>query len=163
MALSSSKKNIFRLLILGAVAGWLIFYIARYKVATDIADEGVQFTNQQGDTLSLADFQGQTLFVNCYASWCGPCMKEMPDLEAFWKDSKPQQDNLQFIALTDDSWEKIEMVERKFNLTFPVYKIVDDLNSAGVYTIPTSFLIDENGKTIKKSTGVINPDRWFKK
>ncbi|MFZ6052986.1 TlpA family protein disulfide reductase [Halocola ammonii] len=159
--MANKKKNTFSYVLLVAFAGWLVFYILRYRVAPEIETFEVTFTNIQGDTLSLGDFEGKTTFVNFYASWCGPCMNEMPDLQRSW--SKRDQEQTNFVALTDDSWQKINAVRQKFGLTFPVYKLTGSLNDQGIYTIPTSFLFSENGELLQKQTGVVNPEEWLEK
>jgi peroxiredoxin len=159
--MASKSKKTFRIILLLVVAGWLVFYILRYRVAPEVKSQEVTFTNQQGDTLSLSHFEGKKVFVNFYASWCGPCMNEMPDLQKSWEDQS--QESTSFVALTDDSWQKIEGVRQKFGLTFPVYKLTGSLHDVGVYTIPTSFLFSADGDLLEKQTGVVDPDKWLEK
>jgi len=110
-----------------------------------------------GRTVSLADFRGQkNIVVAFWASWCGPCRLEMPDLVRFYKRHHTDSSDFEILAVSIDREPKdAEEFAAVQKLTFPVLldsreKMADDYD---VYSIPTMFVIDKNGKIIYGHSG----------
>ncbi|HXL22812.1 MAG TPA: TlpA disulfide reductase family protein [Candidatus Dormibacteraeota bacterium] len=110
-----------------------------------------------GQRISLADYHGKKkLVVSFWASWCGPCKMEMPVLREFYEQQKKNADKFELLAISiDDEREPAEQFASEMKLPFPVLL---DLQSqaAGAYgvdSIPSLFIIDENGKVIYGHTG----------
>ena len=59
-----------------------------------------QFKDSTGRTLDLNDFKGKFVLLNLWATWCGPCVEEMPSLDALQRDFSPQK--LVVVAITED-------------------------------------------------------------
>jgi peroxiredoxin len=114
------------------------------------------FTNKDGKTVNLSDYKGKVILINFFATWCGPCMQEMPLIQSdIWNTLK---DNPNFIILSlgrDHSQEEINKFIEQKKFTFPIYadkgKVVYSL-FAKQY-IPRNYLIDKNGKVVYASTG----------
>ena len=111
-------------------------------------------TDTKGHTQSLSDYRGKVVLVNFWASWCPPCIYEMPEL----KKLKERFANRPFEILTVNVGEKKYKV-RKFtkliNLDLPVLLDTDSntYNKWGVKTLPTSFLIGSDGQIRYKVRG----------
>jgi peroxiredoxin len=110
-----------------------------------------------GQRVSLADYHGKKkLILSFWASWCGPCKMEMPVLREFYEQQKKNADKFELLAISiDDEREPAERFASEMKLPFPVLL---DLQSqaAGAYavdSIPSLFIIDENGKVIYGHTG----------
>jgi thiol-disulfide isomerase/thioredoxin len=138
-------KNLIPYLFIGLLLAG--FYIWRYRIAPDVVmtEIAVQANGQEQQLTNLE--QGE-LLVNYYARWCGECMAEMKNLEALHQTGK-----VKVVGLTDDSPEEIAFVRERFGVTFPIYQLVGTLKDEGVYTIPTSYLINANGETVKSFVG----------
>ena len=112
-----------------------------------------------GRELTLSDYQGKYLLVNFWATWCGPCKVEMPSLELLYRKFK--QRNFAMIAISNDIFgaQVVNPYIQAQNFTFPVgldpkLKVS---NQFGVVSLPTTFLIDPQGKII----GVLNgAENW---
>ncbi len=118
--------------------------------------EAKDFTleNLRGSMMSLKDFRGKVIFLNFWASWCGPCRIEMPAMELLWQVF--QDDD--FVILAVDVKEERDTVSsfiEKNDYTFPV--LLDSrgkvANMYDVRAYPTSFLIDWEGKVVGKAVG----------
>ena len=89
--------------------------------------------------------------VNFYASWCGPCMREMPALEEAWKTLEKQ--GVTLIGLTDDDSKNIERVREHFGISFPLYELDKDLLGIGIYEIPRTLGISSKGEILFQHEG----------
>ena len=77
-----------------------------------------RFEQPGGGELSVASFRGQPLLVNFWATWCPPCVEELPMIEAFWREQGPK--NLQVLALAIDQPSAVRRFLERQPLTFPV-------------------------------------------
>ena len=111
----------------------------------EAAPAEITFTYFDGTEGSLADFKGKPLVINFWASWCAPCIVEMPSLEVVWKEL---QDKVVFLGLNvnDNRADAIAMIER----TGVTYLLGQDLNDAfhslGGVSMPTTVLVNSTGK-----------------
>lgn len=103
----------------------------------------------KGQTHALIDYRGKTILLNFWASWCPPCIYEMPELKKLQQRFKDKN----FQVVTINAGEKKQQV-RKFSqmmeLEFPVLldKYNKSFNHWDVKTLPTSYLINEEGKLV---------------
>lgn len=115
----------------------------------------VTFYDQSGGKVSLADYHGKIVLLNFWASWCPPCVEEMPDLERLARRMAGRDDFVVLGASQDDTWGDLQAAAQKFGVTFPV---VHDPNGEGARAfgtvkIPETYLIDRDGKIIQKWIG----------
>lgn len=120
----------------------------------------VRFQDPKGNPASLADFRGKPLLVNLWATWCAPCIAEMPTLDALAARDK----DLQVLAVSQDMEGRAKVdaffAERKFAMLQPY--IDPELNlmmSLKVETLPTTILYDKEGKEVWRMTGMEHWDQ----
>ncbi|MEO1044420.1 MAG: TlpA disulfide reductase family protein [Pseudomonadota bacterium] len=123
------------------------------------APEG-SFTAPDGSAVSLADFRGKPLLVNLWATWCGPCVFEMPTLD---KLAVREEERLQVLVVSQDN-KGAEVVgpffaERDFQKLQPYLDTENTLGFAiGTGVMPTTVLYDSQGREVWRMLGGMN---WF--
>ncbi|MCR9161839.1 MAG: TlpA family protein disulfide reductase [Nannocystaceae bacterium] len=112
-----------------------------------------------GKDVSLADYEGKVVLVNVWASWCGPCKKELPELQ---KMHHAYGDDFAVLGVSIDKARNHQAVRglmRQFGIDYPVVLDTDGLSvqAFGVQGYPTSVLIDRNGVIRWRREGIIEP------
>lgn len=116
--------------------------------------------DMNGNVLDVADFKGKTIFLNIWATWCGPCRMEMPSIQSLY--NQVDKEKVMFIMLSVDRQgdeEKIKNYIKDKEYTFPVYVPASLLpNQLQVGMIPSTFVISPEGKVVSSETGAANYD-----
>jgi peroxiredoxin len=114
-------------------------------------------TTVDGKKVQLSDLKGKKVIVNFWATWCPPCKAEMPHMQNYY-DEFSQDENVEILAVNLTSGDKVESVQnfvKDYGLTFPIP--MDEEGMVGqtyeAITIPTSYMIDSNGRIQNKVVG----------
>jgi thiol-disulfide isomerase/thioredoxin len=130
--------------------------VDRTKAGRPMPD--ISFEAPNGDSVKLADFAGQPILVNLWATWCGPCVAEMPMLDAL---AKREASRMQVIVISQDMkgrpavdrWWK----DQTFAKIKPYLDQKADMSfSYGGGTLPTTVMYDQNGKEVWRVSGAVN-------
>jgi cytochrome c biogenesis protein CcmG/thiol:disulfide interchange protein DsbE len=109
----------------------------------------------QGQLVRLADLRGRPVLINIWATWCYPCRKEMPSMNALYKDYGAK--GLAIVAIATDAGGKSVVTPfiQTYGLTFPVLLDPQDIvgRQLQVPGIPTSYLLDKWGRVISRVIG----------
>ena len=104
--------------------------------------------------INLKDQKGKVILLNYWATWCPPCRGEMPSLQSLYNDYK---DKIVFVFLTQDTKIKIDKFYQENNYNLPTYQAMSNPSpEINTRTLPTTFVIDKNGKLAFKETGASN-------
>lgn len=121
-------------------------------------DFGFMLKDSLGNRFNADQFKGKVIFLNLWATWCGPCRAEMPAIHKLF--NKINDERITFIMLSidkDQAAQKVKAYVRKNKFTFPVYMpsgyLTDQLN---VPSIPTTFVVSKEGKIVMKEVGTKN-------
>jgi peroxiredoxin len=126
-------------------------------IAVDFDAPQLELKDLQGKTVSLADYQGQVVLVNNWATWCPPCRAEMPTLQAFYQDH--HQQNFTIIGIeAGEATPDVDQFVKDHGLTFPIWP---DINQKSLLAfrnqnLPNSYVIDRAGKVRLAWTGAIS-------
>jgi len=115
-------------------------------VQVEFAAPALQLADLNGVSASLADWRGQVVLVNNWATWCPPCKAEMPTLEAYYQAHHDQG----FIIIAIESGEpphEVADFAAQYRLTFPVWVDEDAraLEAFNNWDLPSSYVIDSSG------------------
>lgn len=122
-------------------------------------------TDQYGVTHTLSDYQGKTVVLNFWATWCPPCRAEMPDIQNIYEDYESTEDDsvvILGIAAPGQGQEQNEEGITSFltenGYTYPVLMDTDGtvFGSYGIYSYPTTFFINTDGKVFGYINGQMN-------
>ena len=108
-------------------------------------------TTLSGEQVKLSSLRGKVVLVNFWATWCLPCRKEMPDLQALYDRYKDQ--GFVVVSISDEEAAKVQPFIAEQKITYPVLldpgRKVNDLFQ--VEGIPKSFVYDREGKLVAQS------------
>jgi peroxiredoxin len=119
----------------------------------DARRQNANFTlaDLQGNNWTLRDLRGKVVLVNFWATWCPPCRKEMPDLEALSNEFKDQ--GFVILGISDEEAAKVGPFIAAHNVTYPILldpgRKVNDLYQ--VNGIPKTFIYDREGRLVAQS------------
>lgn len=121
-------------------------------------------TDQFGQTHTLSDYQGKTVFLNFWATWCGPCKAEMPDIQSLYESYGGNEEDLVVLGVAgpnlgqEGSSEEIAAFLEENGYTYPV--VMDEDSSVfyqyGIAAFPTTFMIDADGNVFGYVQGAIS-------
>ncbi|MEX0991331.1 MAG: TlpA disulfide reductase family protein [Actinomycetota bacterium] len=156
--------------------GWLVYFqlstrgatvvvgdqILNFKAAAVVGNEPapdfrLPRLDNRSKTLAVSDYRGEVVVLNFWASWCYPCRREAPDLQAAWLDYKDR--GVQFIGVDnrDNDAAGLAFV-REFGITYP--SVVDETGAlAGGYELPglpATFVISAEGRIVYRFIGYID-------
>ena len=106
---------------------------------------------RNGKPVDFERLKGKILIVNIWATWCMPCIKEMPDLLALAKILPP--DKFELLLASDQSLKKINKFISNKGLDLHYVQLQNSIESLGVYALPTTLVYDKSGKEIHRLLG----------
>ncbi len=113
-------------------------------------------TDLDNQQQSLSKAKNKVIFINQWATWCPPCVGEMPEIQALWEKFKDNP-QIEFFLISSEDIATIKNFMAKRQYTFPVYKANTSApNKLFSNAIPVSFVISKSGKIIVKETGAVN-------
>jgi peroxiredoxin len=123
------------------------------------AAPGFTLQTPEGESVSLADFKGKVVLVNFWATWCPPCVREIPRLARIAEEGRAKGLVVLGVNTTfQDDPAKVEQFMREHRISYPV--LLDPQGEAGrvypVQLMPTSFVIDRTGKIAITKVGEID-------
>ena len=109
-----------------------------------------------GNRVSLSSLKGKVVFVNFWATWCPPCIKEMPSIQAL-KNKMKGKDVVFLLVDIDGKYDKAKAFMDKRNLDLPVFIPGQSISSTYLgSSIPTTVIFDKNGNMIQRIVGSVD-------
>ena len=138
--------------------GWLLNY---RPARSEALPPTAPFTGPQGNEITLADFRGKLVVLNFWATWCAPCLREMPSLDRL--QGRLGGQDLEVVALSSDraGAERVDPFFAKAGIVH-LARYLDPRNkvarSLGVRRLPTTLLIDRRGRLMGRLEGAAEWD-----
>ncbi|CEG27810.1 TlpA family protein disulfide reductase [Bacillus sp. B-jedd] len=150
-AASSMSKKIIKLTVLLLVVGMFGYFSFSMANKPEVPRQGDQapdfeLENLDGDMVKFSDYKGQVVILNYFTAWCGPCIEEAPDLEAFSKEYGDQYKLL--IIDRGDPKDRVKRFIEKYDAGSSTYLFDFKMNVSkryGVLGQPETFVIDKQG------------------
>lgn len=124
-------------------------------IETPKAQPEIAFKNADGKDVTLGDFQGKTVIVNVWATWCGPCVHEMPSLNAL--ATNPPADNIEVVAISvdrqaDEAQDFLDSLQLDGLKLYhdPSFGIARSLDAPG---LPITVIYDWRGREVARLSG----------
>ncbi len=114
------------------------------------------FIDLYENNLDLSVYQNGKIVVSYWATWCAPCIKEMPGIKRAEEILKEY--GYTFLLISDETVDKISKFKNEWNFDFNFLKSIKSFETLGVYAMPTSYIFDENGQIIETIVGAIEWD-----
>jgi len=111
----------------------------------------IELTDLEGGAISLDDFKGKTVFLNYWATWCRPCIAEMPDIDEAAKILG--EEDFVFIAASDESVDKIKKYITTIDYSFQFVKLNSSVFDLEIMALPTTMIINKQGEIIYNEVG----------
>lgn len=124
--------------------------------AAEAARADSTFSDLDGNPLALADFQGSKVFLNYWATWCAPCIREIPAINR--AEAALADEGYVFLLASDEDLEQIRgfLAEREFEGRF--IKLNGFFSTQGVEAVPSTVLYGENGELLQTWLGAYEWD-----
>ena len=136
------------------------------KVTTiDFESNMLQFSDLENNIFTIQNFKGKNLFINYWATWCNPCLAEMPYMAELYEKYKDEEDII-FLFLSREELKTIKnYIPQDENLQrLPIFKVITDDEFFATSGIPTTFIINSDGEVVVKDLGTAfwNDESVFK-
>ena len=127
--------------------------------------------DQDGVEHRLSDYRGKTVFLNFFATWCGPCQREIPDIEALYRDRGENAGEVVVLGVanpktpehpqnSDVGVDEVKAFVDEYGITYPVLMDTTGqlFSSFGVSSFPTTFMIDKDGYVFGYAADMLTAD-----
>ena len=125
----------------------------------DLEGAGFQMVDLAGKSVSFDSLKGKVIFLNIWATWCPPCIAEMPNIQSLY--NKIKSDKIVFVMLSLDKGgsDRVRKFIQRKGFTFPVYLPASQLPQA-LYSpsIPATFIISPEGQIVARQEGMATYD-----
>lgn len=109
-----------------------------------------------GEIINYNEAKGKVVIVNFWATWCPPCIAEMPSLNKLYQE---YHDEVVILFVSNEDVENVKKFKQKHGYQFPVYSLIDQPpREFDITSIPRTFVINKSGKIVVDKTGAAN---WF--
>ncbi len=130
---------------------FLLLLIMMGCAKTPKSETAATYTDLEGNNVSLSDFKGKKILLNFWATWCLPCLEEMPSMEE--AQELLASENYVFLFATTDKVNKINSFKEKHKYPFQYLLYKDSLDKLDIYALPVTFIYNTEGKLVKRIDG----------
>lgn len=133
------------------ISGLVIYWVYR-QWPHNIAIQDIPIEQNDGQIVPLTIAKDSITIVHFYAHWCGPCMRELPEIAEF--QDVYQKAGISIICITDDAFDFIEDIKNRSQLKILRTPSLKDIN---VFSIPMTYIYNQKGEQVQRIEG---PFEW---
>ena len=111
------------------------------------------YEDLEGNPVALSDYRGKRILLNFWATWCRPCIEEMPSL--LKAQEILQKENYVFLLATDQSVKIINSFKVKKGFEFTYLRYTGTFADLGIHALPKTFIYNKNGAKVDEISGAI--------
>tara|TARA_B110000285_G_scaffold9572_1_gene9641 strand:+ start:1372 stop:1896 length:525 start_codon:yes stop_codon:yes gene_type:complete len=156
-------KNYLKMRSLELICCSILFFVCNSVISqniklTDLESNQVRanYVDLDNNKIEVSSFKGKKVLINYWATWCGPCIQEMPSLLKAQEILK--SDNYVFLLVSDEGINRISKFKDRKNYNFTYLKSTRSLASMRIFSLPTTVVFNEDGKKVKTTVGAIEWD-----
>ena len=113
--------------------------------------ERIQLEDLEGNPVTLEELQGQRVFLNFWATWCKPCIAEMPSIDRAAETL--ESEDYVFLLASDENIDRIRRFAQKNPYSFQYVQLKTSVYALDVMALPTTFVIDRSGEIVFEKVG----------
>ncbi|TBR18029.1 MAG: TlpA family protein disulfide reductase [Chitinophagaceae bacterium] len=110
----------------------------------------ISLVNLKGEKINTSQFAGKTIFINFWATWCKPCLEEMPSIQKAMELLK--NEDIEFLFASEEDVEQIDAFKSEQGYNFN-YVRVENLAELNIIALPTTFIFNPGGKLVFSEMG----------
>ena len=131
--------------------------------AEGMANLNLTVKDMNGADVKLADYKGKVILLNFWATWCPPCLAEIPEFVKVYEEKKSDGFTILGVS-TDDTAEQLKAFASEKKVTYPLLMISTELEDAygPLFGLPTSVLIARDGSVCKRHFGPMSKEQLEK-
>lgn len=120
------------------------------KINVESEFDKIKLTELDGKAIDLHQYEGKTIFINFWATWCGPCIQEMPSIQK--AKSSLKDEDIVFLFASNEEVEVIEAFRKKQSYDFH-YVRIENLEHLNIMALPTTYIFDSNKNLVFSEMG----------
>ena len=150
-----SKKTTYTILIVTIIGVVGLYFYNKYNVAPSLQIQKLEVVDQHNIKFDFKSIIGKKVIVSFYASWCPNCIDELKTLNRI---KSQKLNDIEIIAITDESIEKLISFKNKKQYPFTFLKLNSPFSAMGIFSIPTTYLMNTKGEIVYNKVGYIQWD-----
>jgi thiol-disulfide isomerase/thioredoxin len=119
-------------------------------ILSDPKFDKVRLSDLENKPIDLKQYKGKTIFLNFWATWCKPCLQEMPSIQRMM--GKMKSENIVFLFASDETIEQIEEFKKRNNYPFHFVR-AENMEELKIMVLPTTYIFDPLGKLVYDEMG----------
>lgn len=132
-------------------SAWLLMSYSTQEQDDQIDISAIELVDLEGNSVDWDGLKGKIVVLNFWATWCKPCIMEMPSMDRAYQTLKDE--NFVFLAASYEAPEKIKRFVEKQSFSFSFVHMKASLEDLNIYSIPTTFIINREGELVKTVVG----------